>query len=177
MTQVPIRKTEMKTITFIFLLSAISWSELYCQRIPLNDLIKLIDYTYDDMDTYLVNNGFIFKPSPISQEEKTKKDCDFYYDYSYKVKGYNQFVFYKCRYDDYQPNISLRTPSENDYLLFKAELKNAGFKFLKNEDYNGSQFLWYELSTLKFKYSASLVSRVVEEQKTIYEITISREDK
>lgn len=167
----------MKKITLILILSSFFSLNTFGQKLTVNELINLIDYNSDELDTYLVKKGFVFRPGIDSNNEDTKLDCNYFYEYSHKVKSYYDFAIFQCKYNNYQSSINFRTPSSNDNLLFKTELKNNGFKFINAYDDDNIHFINYELIITKYVFKATLASRTIDENETIYELSIDRINK
>lgn len=144
------------------------------QRLTVNDVFLLMNKDFDEIDTYLLKKGYVFKPGSDSKREDTKNDCTFFYEYSHKSIQYYAFVMYNCIYDGNKTNLLVRTSSESDYLQFKDELKLKGFKHIKSFVDNETNFIEYELIQGETTYNATLTSRIINGSTSIYEIGISK---
>jgi len=144
------------------------------QRLTVNDMFLLINKDFDEIDTYLLKKGYVFKPGSDSKKEDTKNNCAFFYEYSHKSIKYYDFAMYNCIYDGNTTNLTVRTSSESDYLKFKDELKIKGFKHLKSYVENQTNFIEYELIQGETTYEATLTSRIINGSISIYEIGISK---
>jgi hypothetical protein len=146
------------TIIFIF-----AYSLIFSQSFKISELVKIIDYPQDELDTYLNQKGFKYYET-INDGYSEGIVYVFYSNggrYAYLTKQHLKFID--------KILISFQTPSNSEYLKIKSELKTLGYKYVNSTNSETSICLKY----VKGNIELSLHS-IPEDNQTIYEISVAR---
>jgi hypothetical protein len=125
---------------------------VHAQTARINDMINILHKNVDELDTWAVKNGF----KSTLDENSNDKNCKYFLSYELKNNSTEDIAFYKCIYDDYHPNIALRTRSEQDYLKFKDEAIILGFKYQETIIREKCKMLIYYLQKNGIKYELTI---------------------
>ena len=142
----------MKSILIFLLLCFNSGIMVLAQTVRINDMINILHKNVDELDTWAVKNGF----KSTLDENSNDKNCKYFLTYELKNNPTVDIAFYKCVYNDYHPNIALRTRSEQDYLKFKDEAITLGFNYQETIIREKGKMLIYNLQKNGFKYELTI---------------------
>lgn len=149
----------------------LSFSALcFSQRITTNEIFELMVMNHDEIDTYLLKKSYVY--TPTAEAESFKENCELFVEYSHKEKKYFDILLAKCIYDSNNISISVHTPNEADYLLYKQELKSIGFVYDKTTTEGENVHLYYKLEKGEQLFNAALVS-MRKWGSTFYELSIT----
>lgn len=141
---------------------------LYGQEVKISDMIYLLDMDIDASDTWIVKQGFKL----TSDENSKDENCIYFFAYVNKTIISNEIAFYKCKYNDYLPEIAFRTRSESDYLSYKEEYKTLGFDYKETIVLERGKLIIYTLTKGEKQYELSLATSIYEGF-NVYEVAIS----
>jgi hypothetical protein len=142
------------------------------QDLSLDDLLVALDYSADDLDTYLVKNGFIYSPGLENKDTVIQKDCKYMFQYSNKQNPKCKIATYCCIYTNYAKELSYIFTEDSKYVAFKESLKNKGFVFEKSYDHEGTLFSIFQKNKDGVKIEIVISARKSLSLGTIYEISI-----
>ena len=107
------------------------------QVLKIKDLVLMLPYNNEKIDTYLSNKGFEF------ESIKNSDDLD-QLTYLYKLSEWRREYFSKYDYFDGKKMISYCIFDQNAYSKIKQDIKVNGFIFIKQYNYQGKLVLEYK---------------------------------
>lgn len=155
-------KSQLMTIFCLFSFN------FFGQTVKMSDLLNLLTKDVDYCDTWALKNGFKSASVKNFQDE----NCEYFFRYALKENETIDLAFYKCKYDDYSPNIAFRTRSEADYLAFKEEAKTLGFVYKETLTRDNAKLIYYNLLKANIKYELC-ISTGNYEGFNLYEVALS----
>jgi hypothetical protein len=153
----------MKIYLFLFAFLILT-NKTFGQNFNLSELIKINNYSIDKLDTYMTEKGY--KYFDVENNERRKS-----ISYAFYTGG--KVSHYMTKYYDYTDSpklmLSFQTMNSSVYLRIKSELIPLGFKFIKTETFESTNFLDYKKDNIEINLASSINSG---NKLTSYEITV-----
>ena len=126
---------------YIFLLSTISGFS-YAQNISATELISISNMNLEKFDSYINLKGYRYYRNLSDENGNGIR-------YRYLSNNAKRY----CALSIYQQNVSIvtyQTFDNKDYLNLKVQIKNLGFKLIKQSDFNGTPYFEYRKGNNNF---------------------------
>ena len=114
----------------------------YSQNISANELITISNMDLEKFDSYINSKGFTYYRN-ISDENSTG------IRYRYLLNNSKRY----CSLSIYPRNVSIvtyQTFNNKDYVNLKTQIKNIGFKLIKQSEFNGVPYFEYRKGNNSF---------------------------
>jgi hypothetical protein len=156
-----INKYNMK----IKLILALLISTICNAQITLNEMKSIIKMDIDNFETFAMNKGFLFSNFC---DDKFDDEC---VNYTKGVGEKTKYITLYTKYNNiYKKKVTYQTSIENEYLLFKKQMKEQGFSLFDKAEWQEKGVLFKYYKNKNYKLTLAIGKNEI--NSVDYEITL-----